>query len=192
MSYLNVWREALVFLMVVLLSGCASLLPSTTTNTAQFKTFDEAKQAIESLVPYVSDVNTLARMGIDPLQQPNTLILTHSDIARRLVNGSLPIKDDLDQGIQVCLKAGDTCRGWEFTASRISRLRTGSFLQDFANFKRTTETSGWRFNAMVLMVNGVVVHRAWGGQPAIKEVEVRKNPLGPLQDSGPTVVQGLH
>jgi hypothetical protein len=174
---------------VVFLQGCASLLPTATTDAAQFKTFDEARRAIESLVPHESSVATLARMGIDPLQQPNTLILTHSDIARRFASGNLEIKDDLDPGVQACLKAGDSCRGWEFTASRIARVRTGNFLQDFANFKRTTETSGWRFNAMVLMVNGIVVHRAWGGQPAVQEVEVRKNPLGPLQDSGPAVVQ---
>lgn len=191
MTHVHVWRFALILLTSVFLQGCASLLPTSTTVSAHFKTFDEARLAIESLVPYESDVATLTRMGIDPLQQPNTLILTHSDIARLFVNGSLQIKDDLDQGIQACLKAGDTCRGWEFTASRIARVRTGSFLPDFANFKRTTETSGWRFNARILMINGVVVHRAWGGQPAIKEVEVRKNPLGPLQDSGPTIVQGL-
>ena len=172
------------------LAGCGSLLPTATTDAAQFKTFDEARQAIESLVPYESDVAALSRMGIDPIRQPNTLILTHSDIARRVTNGNLQIRDDLDKGIQACLKAGDACRGWEFNASRITKVRTGSFFLDFTNFRRTTETTGWRFNAMILMVNDVVVYRAWGGQPAINEVEVRKNPLGPLQDSGPTIVQG--
>lgn len=172
------------------MAGCGSLLPTATTDAAQFKTFDEARQAIESLVPYESDVAALSRMGIDPIRQPNTLILTHSDIARRVTNGNLQIRDDLDKGIQACLKAGDACRGWEFNASRITKVRTGSFFLDFTNFRRTTETTGWRFNAMILMVNDVVVYRTWGGQPAINEVEVRKNPLGPLQDSGPTIVQG--
>lgn len=65
----------------VFLQGCASLLPTSTTNAAQFRSFEEARLSIESLVPYQSDVTTLAPLGIDPLQQPNTLILTHSDIA---------------------------------------------------------------------------------------------------------------
>jgi hypothetical protein len=175
----------------VLLQGCASLLPTSTTNAAQFKTFDEARSTIESLVPYQSDVTTLAPLGIDPIQQPNTLILTHSDIAKRVTNGNLHARDDLDKGIQDCLKAGNACRGWEINASRISRTRTGSFLMDFVSLKRTTETSGWRFNATILMINGLVVHRTWGGQPAVQEVEVRKNPLGPLQDAGPSFVQGF-
>ncbi|WP_295521063.1 hypothetical protein [Limnohabitans sp. Rim8] len=184
---------SLVFVLgaLALLQGCASLLPSTTTNAAQFASFEEARMTIESLVPYQSDVTTLAPLGIDPLQQPNTLILTHSDIAKRVINGNLQNRDDLDKGIQDCLRAGDACWGWEIKASRIARVRTGSFFMDFVNLKRTTETSGWRFNATILMVNGLVVHRTWGGQPAVQEVEVRRNPLGPLQDGGPGFVQGL-
>ena len=174
----------------VFFQGCTSLLPITTINSAQFKSFEEARATIESLVPYQSNLATLAPLGIDPLQQPNTLILTYTDIAKRVINGNLQNREDLDKGIQDCLKAGDACRGWEINASRIAKARTGSFFMDFVNFKRTTETSGWRFNATILMVNGLVVHRTWGGQPAVQEVEVRKNPLGPLQDSGPGFLQG--
>lgn len=147
----------------VSLQGCASLLPTSTTHAAQFKTFDEARMTIDSLVPYESDLSTLAPLGIDPLQQPNTLILTHSDIAKRVINGNLQSRDDLDKGIQHCLRAGDACRGWEINASRIARVRTGSFFMDFVNFKRTTETRGWHFKATILMVNGLVVHRTWEG-----------------------------
>ena len=124
---------SLVFVLgaLALLQGCASLLPSTTTNAAQFASFEEARMTIESLVPYQSDVTTLAPLGIDPMQQPNTLILTHSDIAKRVINGNLQTRDDLDKGIQDCLRAGDACRGWEIKASRIARVRTGSFFYGF-------------------------------------------------------------
>lgn len=173
------------------MQGCASLLPTSTTNAAHFRSFDEARLTIESLEPYLSDVTSLTLLGIDPLHQPNTLILTHSDIAKRVITGNLQTRDDLEKGIQDCLKAGDACRGWEIKASRIARTRTGSFFMDFVNLKRTTETTGWRFNATILMVNGLVVHRTWGGQPLVQEVEVRKNPLGPLQDGGPGFLSGV-
>ena len=55
-------------------------------------------------------------------------------------------------------------------------------MADFTNFSRRSETTGWRFNALVLLVNDVVVYRAWGGQPRVMEVEISTNPLGPLQD----------
>lgn len=128
---------------------------------------------MESLVPGQSNLSTLSAMDIDPAKRPNTLILTHSDIVRKVVNGSVLSKEELDPGIVRCLNARDACRGWELNVARISKARTGNFLADFINFKRRTETTGWRFNAPILMVN---------------EVEVNTNPLGPFQDMGPAVI----
>jgi hypothetical protein len=76
----------------------------------------------------------------------------------------------------------------EIVAAKISRTRTGNFLADFSNFRRNTETSGWRFNALILFVDDLVVYRSWGGQPAVLETEVTNNPLGPLQDVGPSLL----
>ena len=69
--------------------------------------------------------------------------------------------------------------------NNISKVRTGNFFADFFNFRRRSLTTGWRFNALILIVNDVVVYRAWGGQPSVNELEVINNPLGPLQDIGP-------
>ena len=190
MNPLRTFRFSLALLAALCAAGCASLLPTSTSVIAHFSTFDEARHSIESLVPQVSTRQTLAELGINPEKQPNTVILSQTDVARRVTNGNLQISDYLDKGIVACLAAGAACRGWEFTASRITRDRTGNFALDFANFKRTTETVGWRFNALILLVNDVVVYRAWGGQPNVREVEVRNNPLGPLQDSGPGLVNG--
>ncbi len=64
----------------------------------------------------------------------------------------------------------------------------GPYLADLVKFKRRTETTGWRFNALILLANDMVVYRAWGGQPFLNQVDVEINPLGPLQDIGPAVV----
>ncbi len=168
--------------------GCGSMLPKSQSQSPTFQSFDEARQAIESLVPRQSNLHALSEMGLTPAKQPNTLILTHADVVRRMVNGSVMGKEDLDPGIVTCINARDACRGWELNVARISKARTGSFLADFVNFKRRTETTGWRFNALILLVNDVVVYRGWGGQPVINEVEVNTNPLGPLQDMGPSVI----
>ena len=170
------------------LGGCTSMLPRVSSLSSPFQTFDEARQAIDALIPMTTHANTLRQLGIDPVGQPNTLILTHADIVRRFVPSALLQRADLDPGVLVCLEARDACRGWEINAARISKKRTGNFLSDFANFSRRTETSGWRFNALVLLVNDVVVYRAWGGQPRIDETEIKTNPLGPLQELGPSLV----
>ena len=175
--------------LALLLGGCTSLLPRARSLSSPFQTFDEARDAIDSLVPMTSHADALRQLGIDPFGQPNTTILTHADIVRRFVPSALLQRGDLDPGVLVCLEARDACRGWEINAARITRKRTGNFFTDFTNFSRRTETTGWRFNALVLLVNDVVVYRAWGGQPKLNETEINTNPLGPLQELGPALVK---
>lgn len=172
----------------VLSAGCASLLPQSHTEASSFKTFEEARVAVESLVPQKSNLATLTAMGMDPAKHPNTTLLTHADVVRRFVPGSVLNKQDLDPGIVACLEARDACRGVDVVAARIEKNRTGNFFSDFFNFSRRTDTTGWRFNAVVLLVNNTVVYRNWGGQPVVNETDVRTNPLGPLQDAGPSTV----
>ena len=168
------------------------MLPKSKTESPTFQSFDDARKAVESLVPNQSDTATLSGLSLDPVKQPNTVILTYADIIKRLVNGSVVDKEDLDPGIVRCLKAREACRGWEMNIARITKERTGNFWADFFNFKRRTETSGWRFNALILLVNDVVVYRTWGGQPIVHDLEVQSNPLGPLQDIGPSFVPAPH
>ena len=175
-------------LMALLTAGCSSMLPIVHNESSTFASFDEARRAIDSLVPMKSDVETLTQMGIDPAKQANTTILTQADVVRRFVPGALLLREDLDPGVLVCLQARDECRGWEITAAQITKARTGSFLADFTNFSRRSETTGWRFNALILLVRDKVVYRAWGGQPKVNEIEVNNNPLGPLQEMGPSLL----
>lgn len=181
-------RFEILLSLAVLTGGCSSLLPKSRSESPTFQNFDDARQAIESLVPMRSNLATLSGLGIDPVKQPNTLILSYPDIVRRFAPGNVLTKADLDPGIVTCLNARDACRGWEINVARTSKVRTGNFWADFLNFKRHTVSTGWRFNALILLVDGVVVYRSWGGQPAIHEVEVINNPLGPLQDIGPAAV----
>lgn len=177
-----------VALVLSLLAGCSSMLPRSNNESASFQSFEEARKAIENLVPMRSNLEQLASLGVDPFKLPNTLILSYPDLVRRFAPGNVLSKDDLDPGIVTCLNARNACRGWELKVERISRVRTGGFVSDFLNFSRRTESSGWRFNALILMVDGVVVYRAWGGQPLLNAVDVQRNPLGPLQNIGASVV----
>lgn len=170
------------------LGGCASWLPRAQSESSPFQTFEDARVAIDSLTPMVSTTAKLSQLGLDPLHYPNTVILAHPDIVRRFVPSGLLQREDLDAGVRACLAARESCRGWEITANRIQKQRTGNFWADFTNFSRRSETTGWRFNALVLLIDDLVVYRAWGGQPKIRELEVSTNPLGPLQDIGPAIV----
>lgn len=164
------------------------MLPRAHTESPTFQSFDAARQAVEALEPSRSGLTELREKGLTPDQQPNTVLLTHADIVRRVFNGVVLGKEDLDPGIVTCINARNACRGWELNVARITKERTGNFFADFVNFKRRTETTGWRFNALILLVNDVVVYRGWGGQPVVHEVEVNSNPLGPFQDMGPSSI----
>ncbi|MFN4005813.1 MAG: hypothetical protein ACK4J1_14000 [Hylemonella sp.] len=174
-----------VLLAAALLGGCASWLPEARTDTTPFQSYEEARTALLALQPMKSDRHQLEANGFFPGKHPNTTVLTHADVVRRFVPGSLLRREDLDPGVVTCLEARDACSGVEITGAKILRARRGSFWADFFNFQRRTETTGWRFTALVLLVNDTVVYRAWSGQPAINEVEVARNPLGPFQDIGP-------
>ncbi|WP_210545405.1 hypothetical protein [Rhodoferax sp. PAMC 29310] len=186
---MSIFKAALAAaLLPLLLGACSSLLPSAKSESSPFETFEQARQTIEGLVPMQSDVQDLKRLGIAPPHYPNTVILTHADIVRRFVPSALIQRQDLDVGVLACLEARDACRGWEFTAARIAKNRTGNFFADFTNFSRRQETTGWRFTGLILLVDDKVVYRSWGGQPRINEVEITHNPLGPFQDMGPAVL----
>lgn len=95
--------------------------------SSPFQSFEEAQNAIDSLVPLKSNLSTHHQLGIDPVKQPNINILTQADIVRRFVPSALLQREDLDPGVLACLAARDACRGWEITAARIKKERIGNF-----------------------------------------------------------------
>ncbi len=184
------WKQAYTLALLGLTSGCSSLLPVSHSDTSTFQSFDEARDAVSSLVPMKSNKSGAEAHGIDFAKLPNTKLLTHSDIVRMLVPTGLLKREDLEPGILVCLEARDACKGLDITASKISKTRTGNFFADFINYRQRTETKGWRFNALILYVDDLVVYRSWGGQPKVDELDVATKPLGPFQDIGPALVSG--
>ena len=63
---------------------------------------------------------------------------------------------------------------------------------DLLTFKRRTIVSGWSFNALIVLSDGIVVYKVWSGDPIISGDKLRKNPLGPLQGvNGSTVIKAL-
>ena len=173
---------------LMLLGGCTAMLPESRMESTPFSSYEDVRAAFQKLEPMKSHKSTLQANGFNPVEHPNTKLLTHSDVVRIFVPSALLQREDLDPGVLACLEARDACHGLEFDAAKISRARVGNFLTDFANFHRRTETTGWRFHGLILFVNDMVVYRSWGGQPRVNEVETTSNPLGPLQDVGPSLL----
>lgn len=163
------------------LAACSSLLPRTdSTVRTEWKSFEEAKAAIEGIQHNHTTRADLSAAGLDPYSNPNVELLNYSDVLRRFpLSGAV---GRLDPGLRECLEAGKACTGYSIALNQQQKDRVGPFLLDLLSFKRVTKSTGWTFNALILMVGDDVVYVLYGGKPAISETETVVAPLGPLQN----------
>lgn len=167
--------------LAAILAACASALPSGGEEVrSAWASFEEARAAMEAIEPDRTTVQDLAARGFDPFKDPNIALLHYSDILRRFPLAG-PI-DKVDPGLRECFLAGKACSGYAIDIRSSRQERVGPFLLDLLSFRRETRSSGWTFNALLLMVDGRVVYTLWGGKPSIAETSTKIEPLGPLQD----------
>jgi len=175
--------HALGALVLLALAGCASLLPrGHSEETSPFRSFEAARDALERVEPYRTTVEEMKALGFDTHASTNVREIPFPQLVSHLVQTPFLPLADLDPGIQECIAVRHRCRAYQFHFSRIARQRTGAFALDILNFKRITQTSGWRFEGTVLVRDdNIVLFRNHGGEPKLESTEVEGNPLGPLQ-----------
>ena len=182
------WQSVLratMIIAVIVLAGCDSMLPrSKAVAESGWGSFDDARAAFDKLELHKTRADELAKLGFDPFANANVTLLNYSDLIRRFVPGTAALAESIDVDIRDCIAVKERCRAVEVDINNSTSERVGSFFLDFLNFKRRTEISGWRFNAVVVLKDDVVVYKLWGGRPMIKEVIENRNPMGPLQGGG--------
>jgi hypothetical protein len=182
MQHCRLWLLLIAFL----LQGCASssMLPSAQVETiTPWQSFDEAKAAFDRIEPNRSTLRDIRALGFDPHLTANIQILTYVDIINRFRPTQAIGKEDLAPAIRQCLEVKDECRAFEVKSSNIHRQRYGNVLADLFSFRRRTRETGWQFEALIVMDDGLVIYKLYGGKPTIENYEDRKNPLGPLQST---------
>lgn len=173
------------------LAGCQALLPrGGETEPSRFGSYEEAEQALSRVQPYRTTVRELHDLGFDIRETANVQRIPYPQWFQSLVGPQTPL-DGADGGIRDCLAAGAACEAYLFRFSRVRHERVGNFAADVFNFRRVTHVQGWRFEALLLVRDGTVLFRNQGGQPNIERLEERRQPLGPLQDSGGAVPRRL-
>ena len=167
------------------LCGCSELLPRGQEEVhSPWHNFTEARDAIDRIAPEKTTVAELRDLGIDPYLSPNVQLLSYSDILLRFPMTMSDGRDHLDAGLRRCLESGKACTGYAIAVRETHRDRTGNFWVDTFGFKRVTDVTGWSFNALILLVDDQVVYTLYSGQPQLREQEVTRQPLGPLQGIG--------
>ncbi len=172
----------IVFMTLFIVSGCAALLPrSTTVTNSPWKTYDDVLNAYNFVVPHKSTVTDIKKLGFNIYSTSNLKILSYVDIA--VATATLK-REGLGNGVEACLLVRHLCTGYVFEPQVANSNRNGNFWLDTFNFKRRTRESGWKFRASFLIVDSIVVEKFWYGEPLIDLDKEVVNPLGPLQDMG--------
>lgn len=167
------------------LAGCTPLLPRASSVAASpFDSYEAARQALEKVIPYQTRFEELRALGFDPQASANVTVIPYPEVVTRLApHPGVPL-EQLEPGVRDCILAQTQCRAYVFRYGQQRRVREGGFWSDFFNFDRTVSVTGWRFEGMVVVRNGVVLLRSIGGEPRTDRVDRQHNPLGPLQPAG--------
>lgn len=174
----------LVFILVML-TACGSPLPRTEDITkSPWNGFKQAMSAYDKVILNQTTVEELRKLGFDPYSTPNVKILSYLDILQKFMPTNSVKLEHLPLSVRSCLAKQEACIAYEAHPGIIKRKRVGSVFKDLLGFKRKTIETGWRFNALIVLDNGVAVYKIWSGVPFLDSEKSRKNPLGPLQGSG--------
>ncbi len=170
---------------MLMLAGCASLLPISNAEVqTPWNSYADAQMMFGKIIINQTTAADLKVLGLDAERTPNVVSLSQADLMRRFANASAMDVNMLDQNLRACLHKLEKCVAMEIEQTRTRRERVGNFWLDFLNFRRKTLTTGWKFDAIVVLEDGLVVYKVWSGKPNIRELEDSHNPLGPFQGVG--------
>jgi hypothetical protein len=168
-------------------SGCSSFLPGLLPDdrreiASSWSSFEEAREAFDRIVANETTVDQLRDLGFHPDVSPNVRILTYVDVYERFVPNSGIRLDDQDPGVRECVSARERCNGWELEVYQRRSKREGNVLLDWFTFRRETDTSGWNFRSLIVVVDDRVAYKLLDGNPSEASHVASVRPLGPLQD----------
>jgi hypothetical protein len=182
-----------MIVLLLMFTGCASLLPSSTMITkSPWQNFDGAKLNYDKIKPGITTVADLKKLGFDPFLTPNIKILNVTEVINIFLPNPSIKKEDLDPGIQKCIESKDRCTAYQILPGILNVKRVGNFWLDLFTFKRHTVNTGWEFRGLITIVDNVVTYRdPPGGRPLINSDELDRKPLGPIQEAGSALINGL-
>lgn len=171
-----------VILVLPAMAACGVLPTTVETAESPWESFEDAKAAYDAIAPAQTTKAELAVLGYDPLETPNVRVLSCVDLIQRFLPRDSIETEDLHPQLGRCIEARERCWGYEVTPSVIDRSREGNIALDIFGFRRETMTTGWRFSAVIVLMDDLVQYKIWEGTPKIREQKVESKPLGPLQE----------
>jgi hypothetical protein len=194
-------RNLLVLIPLLLIAltffgGCATigqggskLLPSDAVQTiSPFKSYEAAEAAFNNVV---ENKTTIADLKSQGFIGPNTTVQNYVQVVKyfEVATGSANALDLFPDSIKRCLDSKEKCRGYILTLDITQNKDEGNFFKHFLGFRKETHTTGWSASPLFVVINDVVVYKLWSGKPAKDIITDKKNPLGPLNGLGNSIIQ---
>jgi len=181
-------KKLLLVLPSLVLTACSGMLPNAKQAVSTpWSDFEGAKSSYDQIIPFATTMQTVRDLGFDPYKTANMKVLNQAQVVNAVLPSPLQDPSTIPKGIADCMRVQDGCVGYLMEPSKIDQKREGSFFLDFLNFRRNTVTTGWKFSALIVVIDDTVVYKQWHGEPKIETTDQRTNPLGPLQSMGETV-----
>lgn len=183
---------ALFFLFVsaAFISGCstAGLMPSDSSvsvgGVGNWTNYEDAMKFYNSIEPYKTTFEEMKKLGFDPKSSKNVLEIGPTVLRDRFMKNPSMKTEDLPVGVQDCFRNSESCRGYEIWKNDRQKKGQGSIFLRWLNFKKENMVSGWTVKLLVLVKDGTVVYKEplEGTPGGTGNLEIEKNPLGPLQE----------
>ncbi|RYG60685.1 MAG: hypothetical protein EON60_06220 [Alphaproteobacteria bacterium] len=162
-----------------LASACAVLPSTDNTSKSNWASYDEAHSAYTSVALAKTTRKELQKLGFTPDNTPNVRILNYVDVGNLFGSAFRP--EDLPVGVRQCFDAQDACVGYVVAVRNVKNARNGNVAADLLGFRKHTLTTGFEFQATLVLVDGRVVYKMWNGTPSVERTERQSTPLGPMQ-----------
>lgn len=176
----SLYRSAALVAIAAFAVSC-TVLPSTVTNSkSKWGTYAEAHSAYDAIVVEKTTHKDLKFLGFTADGNANVRILNYVDVGNLF--GSAFSAEDLPKGVKTCFAAQDHCVGYVVAVRKINNKRNGNIAADLFGFRKHTHTTGWEFQATLVLVNNEVVYKLWSGTPEVESFEKQSTPLGPMQN----------
>lgn len=119
----------LILIVVSLISGCASLMPSEANmGISPWSEYAEAQRQFEKIEPYKTEINDLKNLFFDPEKNPNTTYLNYLSVRNLFINNPSVKIEDLPGGIQDCFIHFEQCYAFEFKMENIKTKGQGNIV----------------------------------------------------------------
>lgn len=178
----------------LLATGCATtqarLMPSETTVTiSPWKSYKEAEHAYGLIKPYQTTLTELRKI-VDPENTvlkiehlPNVKYMDAVAIQNVFMKPGTSGNQKIPKEVERCLaETFEQCYSYEISHKYIIDKGVGNLYKRWLNFRKENVARGPDVVFQIFLRGELVIHKRWEGTSDVKQVKLKINPLGPLQE----------